>query len=224
MISINEYNCPRTIEEALDLMSSGELVPLAGGTDLVPQLRQGRSIKLLDTRALGLDFIREENGGIEIGAGATHAKLAVDPIVKKNLPLIATAASMVGSAQIRNRGTIGGNVVNASPCADTVPALLIYDADVCLISKDGKRTVKLSNFISGPYKTQKRPDELLYSFKCKSLKKQTGFSFQKLGRRKAVNISRMTLCVSMTVNNKKIESVRISGGSVFPRSRENGET
>lgn len=216
MISVDDYRFPRMIEEALDLMSSGEFVPLAGGTDLIPQLRQGLSMKLLDTRALGLDFIRKENNEIEIGAGATHALLAVDPIVKNNLPLIAAAASMVGSIQIRNRGTVGGNVVNASPCADTVPALLIYDTEVCLISKDGKRTVKLSDFISGPYTTQKRPDELLYSFKCNPLKNQTGCSFQKLGRRQAVNISRMTLAVSLAVKENKIESARISGGSVFP--------
>ncbi len=216
MISVDDYKFPRTTTEALDLLSAGDYLPIAGGTDLIPQLRQGLSMKLLDTCALGLDFIKEENGEIEIGAGATHSMIAAEPLVIDNFPLIARAAGLVGSVQIRNRGTIGGNVVNASPCADTVPALLIYDAEVCLISKKGKRSVNLSDFISGPYTTLKKPDELLYSFKCKPYKNQTGYSFQKLGRRQAVNISRMTLAVSLAVKENKIEEARISGGSVFP--------
>jgi CO/xanthine dehydrogenase FAD-binding subunit len=217
MISLAEYHKPETLNEALDLLSSGEYVPIAGGTDLIPQLRNGQRRKLLDISRLGLSFIKNDGVYIEIGAASTHSLLSSDDLIMKGLPLVSRATSLVGSAQIRNRGTVGGNIINASPCADSVPALLNYDAELVLLSKNGKRTIAMSEFTIGPYKTQIRPDELLYSIKCKKHRASSGFSYIKLGRRQAVNISRMTLAVTVTRDDKNsIYNSTIVGGSIFP--------
>ncbi|MCP4583619.1 MAG: xanthine dehydrogenase family protein subunit M [candidate division Zixibacteria bacterium] len=217
MISITSYDRPETLEKALELLTSQEFRILAGGTDIIPQLRRGGSGKLLDIKRLGLDYIKSEGDYIEIGAAATHTDLTSNEIIEENLPILATAAGLVGSTQIRNRGTVGGNITNASPCADTAPALLIYDAELLLKSISGDRQVKLSDYIIEPYTTCKRPDELLHSIKCRKAESESGSSYIKLGRRQAVNISRMTLAATIRRDeNDTIQAARISGGSVFP--------
>ncbi len=217
MIAVNEFARPRTVDEALNIMSSGDYTPIAGGTDVIPQLRRGEPKKLIDVASIGLDFIKINGDSIEVGAAVTHNSLATNSIIINNLPLLSIAASMVGSQQIRNRGTIGGNIVNASPCADTAPALLIYDAELILISKGAKRSVKLADFITMPYMTVIQPNELLHSITCKTKPDKNGISYIKLGRRQAVNISRMTLAVSLAKDKENIiKSAQISAGSVFP--------
>lgn len=217
MMNISSYHSPLNLNDALSLMASGEFVPIAGGTDLLPALRRSDSVNLMDIRNLKLDFVRFDNGYVEIGAGVTHAKLSEDVKIINALPLLAKACSLVGSQQIRNRGTIGGNIVNASPCADTVPALLNYDAEIILMSKGATRNIKLNEFIFEPYLTIRKPAELLYSIRCKLPENNAGFSYIKLGRRQAVNISRMTLAVSLSKDNYNvIKIVCIAAGSVFP--------
>jgi CO/xanthine dehydrogenase FAD-binding subunit len=217
MMNVSSYYSPQNLDDALSLMVSGEFVLIAGGTDLLPALRRCESANLMDVRNLGLDFIKFDNGYLEIGAAVTHAQLSENAKFINALPLLAKACSLVGSQQIRNRGTIGGNIVNASPCADTVPALLNCDAEINLISKGATRTIKLREFILEPYLTIKKPSELLYSVKCKLPESNTGFSYIKLGRRQAVNISRMTLAVNLLKDeNDAIKTVRIAAGSVFP--------
>jgi len=164
-----------------------------------------------------MDLIKVSDDEIEIGAAVTHARLASDPIVMKCLPVLGKAAGLVGSLQIRNRGTVGGNIVNASPCADTAPALLVYDAEVLLKSQKGNRRIKLADFITAPYTTLLQPDELLHSFICKKASENSNFTYLKLGRRQAVNISRMSIAVSLCQSdNKTIKAVQIAGGSIFP--------
>jgi xanthine dehydrogenase FAD-binding subunit len=217
MIKVSSLHSPRSVDEALALMSRDEYRPIAGGTDLIPQLRFDNAARILEIRYLGMNYIKEHEDEIEIGAACTHALLSHNPIIHKYIPLVGEAASLVGSQQIRNRGTVGGNIVNASPCADTVPALLIYDAEVVLISAKGQRRLKLAEFIERPYVTSRAPDELLSHIACKKNSMSTGYSFLKLGRRQAVNISRMTVAVSLQKDSSdKIRDVRISGGSVFP--------
>ncbi len=216
MMVVTEYRKPETIEKALDLLSSGDFVPVAGGTDLIPQLRDGRPRKLLDISGLSLSFIKEGDDYIDIGPACTHTALSSNEIIRDKLPLLSRATGLVGSWQIRNRGTVGGNIVNASPCADSVPALLGYDAELALVSRKGKRTIGLNEFIDGPYHTRLRPNELLYSIRCRK-RPSTGFSYIKLGRRQAVNISRMTLAVTMSKDGDNlIKDIAIAGGSIFP--------
>lgn len=221
MLSVASYYRLASLDEALDLMASRELTPIAGGTDLIPQMRDGESRAVIDTRCLGLDYVKLADGIAEIGACVTHSRLCAHLDIRKSLPLLSSATGVIGSAQIRNRGTIGGNVVNASPSADTVPALLNYDADVVLVSKAGKRNMKLEDFIKWPYATDRKPNELVSSIVCRAPGvipgAKTSSCFLKLGRRRAMNISRMSLAVLLTVEEDgKIKSARVSAGAVFP--------
>lgn len=221
MINVVSYYSPESLEEALDLMASREFTPIAGGTDLIPQMRDGESRALIDTRCLDLDYVKVTDGIVEIGACVTHSRLCAHLDIRKSLPLLSSATGVIGSPQIRNRGTIGGNVVNASPSADTVPALLNYDAEVVLVSKAGKRSTKLEDFIRWPYGTDRKPDELVSSIVCRASSAipgaKTSSCFLKLGRRRAMNISRMSLAVLLTVEEDgKIKSARVSAGAVFP--------
>ncbi len=216
MIKVTSYENPKSIEEAAMLLAKDTYLPIAGGTDIILELRNSIPVKLLDIKNLRLNHFTSNDDDIEIGAACTHTQLASDPIVNQFIPLVGLAAGKVGSRQIRNRGTIGGNIVNASPCADTIPALLIYDAKLVLISKKGKRTVRLDEFITKPYAAIKRNDELLRSIICKKSHK-TGYSYLKLGRRQAVNISRMTISVALDSDDSKtIRDACVSAGSVFP--------
>ncbi len=220
MLNVKSYYCPHLMGEALDAMSAGDFTPIAGGTDLIPQMRSGTPKNLLDTTRLGLDVVKTEDSRIEIGACATHSALSGDARIAKILPLVARACATIGSPQIRNRATIGGNVVNASPSADTVPALLNYDAEVVLRSRNGTRSVRLDEFVSGPYRTTRKPDELVVSIACKPPKRESYVSFMKLGRREVVTISRMTLAVSLALGeDASIADARVSIGAVFPVTR-----
>jgi len=217
MINISMYKRPATMDEALSLLASERYLPIAGGTDLIIQLRSSEQSKVIDISGLGLDYITEQENTIEIGAAATHTSIATSKLTDKYLPLLKTASGLVGSRQIRNRGTIGGNIVNASPCADTLPALLNYDAVLVLMSKSGERQVKLSEFITAPYQTVKHEDELLKCIICNKDNTSTGHSYIKLGRRQAVNISRMSIAVSIKQTSEGIiEDAKIAAGSVFP--------
>jgi xanthine dehydrogenase FAD-binding subunit len=217
MITIESYKRPETIAEALKILKTGKFGIIAGGTDVIPQMRHTQSRQLLDISKLGLNFIKENDNTIEIGAMATHTLLNTNPLIQQFLPLLSTACGLVGSWQIRNRGTVGGNIVNASPCADSAPAMLIYNAKVVLLSSQGQRSVNLSEFIKKPYMTEITSKELLHSFVCQKADPSAGNSFFKLGRRQAVNISRMTVAVSVVKDDSsKITSARIAVGSVFP--------
>jgi CO/xanthine dehydrogenase FAD-binding subunit len=217
MLNVLYYTRPRCLAEALELAASDELTPIAGGTDVIPELRHGVPKRLLDTKGLGLDYVKVDGGMVEVGACVTHSRLADDASVKSELPLLSRAAGLVGTRQIRNRGTIGGNIANASPCADTVPALLSYEAEVLLVSRSGERRVPLEQFILAPYSTVRKPDELLRSIVCKRSRPGARLSFVKLGRRGAVNISRMTLAVHAEMGPDGVVSeIRLSAGSVLP--------
>lgn len=217
MPNVTHYVQPESLEEALELMASGELAPVAGGTDLMVQLRHGGPGRLVDITGLGLSFVRVEGGIVEIGACVTHSSLAHHSALRTDVKLLSMAAASVGTEQIRNRGTIGGNLVNASPSADTVPALLNHDAELVLLSRNGTRSVQLSEFISGPYLSERRPDELLHSIRCTKGVARARTSFIKVKRRAAVNISRMTVALYAEMQEDgTARDVRLSAGAAFP--------
>src|SRR3954465_10996854 len=156
---------PRSVREALNMLrDEGPLVPMAGCTDLFVSLNFGT---LKDTRFLnlwGLDRLRtiEVRGGrLAIGALATHSDLVRSPLVRKRIPMLAAASREVGGVQIQNRGTLGGNVANASPAGDTLPVLAVADATVVLTSASGSRRVPFNGFYTGYRQTVRRPDELI---------------------------------------------------------------
>src|SRR6185295_1752081 len=159
---------PKSLADALKMLrDEGPMVPMAGCTDLYVSLNFGT---LTDTRFLNLwrlDALRriELRGGVlSIGALATHSDLIRSPLVRRRLPMLAAAAREVGGVQIQNRGTIGGNVANASPAGDTLPVLAVAEALVVLKSAAGTRRVPFAAFYTGYRQTVRRPDELIAGF------------------------------------------------------------
>ncbi len=220
-----EFFQPETLEKALDILAdkTDNIKVLAGGTDLVVQLRDNSLPKninsILDiSRIKSLKEIKNNDGEIIIGSLVTHEELLNNKLFSNKLPFINEAASAVGSPQIRRRGTIGGNICNAAPCADSVPVLAALDAEVILASKSGKRKLSLTEFIDGPYKTNLKPDEIMTSIKFFMPEPGVGTSFMKVGRRKALAISRMSVAVMLRKDQTGIvNEFYLSTGSVTPK-------
>jgi len=216
----NNFIKAKSLSEALKLMKEEESVVIAGGTDLIVELHQGKKIKerIVDISSIEeLKDIREENGYVVIGAGCTHSEIEKSEIVKKKLPILAKGCSIVGSTTIRNRGTIGGNVVNSSTCADTVPPLLILDGRVKLQSLQGERVVALKDFFYNKGKVNLRNDEIVTEFYVKPMELDYKWSLAKVGRRKSLSISRLTLAIAVKEKDGIIEDLRICPGAMLPR-------
>ncbi|MEW6376936.1 MAG: xanthine dehydrogenase family protein subunit M [Thermodesulfobacteriota bacterium] len=223
MIPPFDYKIPKTLQEACDLLwdPHGRAKVIAGGTDLVIALRNGDSKPegLIDiTHIPELRRIDEKDGVITIGAAVTHSEIASSPLIKKYGKVLSDAASMIGSAQIRNLGTIGGNIVNASPAADTIPPLMVLDAVGKVVSKDGEKEVPLHQLFKGPYQTNLGPDELLVQVIFEKLPSSARMSFIRLARREAMAIARMNVAVVLQMEKEKVRigDIRISVGSVTP--------
>jgi len=223
MIPPFDYKIPKTIQEASNLLwqAEGRAKIIAGGTDLVIGLRNG-SFKpqcLIDITSIPeLRKIDETDGIVFIGASVTHSEIASSPIVKRYGKILSDAASEIGSPQIRNLGTIGGNIVNASPAADTIPPLMVLDAVGKVVSKEGEKEVPLFQLFKGPYETSLKPDELLVEVKFQKLHPDSKCSFVRLARREAMGIARMSVAIvlEMEKENGLMRDVRISAGSVTP--------
>ena len=218
-----DYIPVATIAEACSLLSEHgpDASVLAGGTDLLIKLRRAltKSPKvLLDTfRANELGGIIESDGGILIRPHTTHSQLLRSNALRTFAPCLVSAASTIGSPQIRNRGTIGGNIMNAATCADTVPPLIALGAIVTLQSKTGRREMDLAELFLKPYQTRARPDELLTAVHFGKLPSNARSAFIKLGRRNALSISRLSVAAILQINDDgKIGDARIVPGSVFP--------
>jgi CO/xanthine dehydrogenase FAD-binding subunit len=186
---------PRTLTDALRMMrDEGPIVPMAGCTDLYVGLNFGT---LRDTRFLNLwklDALRriERRGTtLSIGALATYTDLIRSPLVNRHVPMLVSAAREVGGVQIQNRGTLGGNVANASPAGDTLPVLAAADALVVLRSASDERRVPLTRYYSGYRKTVARPEELIVAFEISAIEGRQ--FFRKVGTRAAQAISKVVM-------------------------------
>lgn len=214
----------RTLEKALDFLDEhGETTRIiAGGTDLIVELRalaaggDGPERVLDITPIKSLRGIREEGRRVAIGALATHGEVASSALTTRNAPLLAKACSTVGALQHRNVATIGGNIINASPAADSVPALIALDAEVTFASKRGERTALLRDIFVKPYETDIAADELLVSVRFEKLPEGARTSFHKLARRNALAIARMNVAVVIVLEGGKIAEARIAPGSATP--------
>ncbi len=220
---VPEYDLmiPRDLPEALNLLDRdpGAWRPLAGGTDLMVLFEGG---KLADRKLVSIGGIKELLGfnvaaeHITIGAATTYTEIRHHPAVRAELPLLAEAASVTGSIANQNRGTIGGNIVNASPAADSSPALLAYDAELELVSARGSRVVPYSNFHTG-YKTMLlRPDELVARIRFPRRTQNFRHYFRKVGTRNAQAISKVCMAATALMERRKVMQVRIALGSVAP--------
>lgn len=199
-----EVFLPRTLDEALQLKSEHpEAVPIAGGTDLMVELnfdlRRPEAIMDL-TRVPELAEQARDNGRIHLGAGVTYARLIADLAIE--LPGLAIASRTVGSPQIRNRGTIGGNVATSSPAGDTLPVLFAADAEVALASVRGLRTLRVAEFVTGPKQNVLAGDELIttVTVPCATGPQQ----FSKIGTRNAMVIAVASFAVVIDAERQRI--------------------
>jgi xanthine dehydrogenase small subunit len=203
---------PRTLAEALAMLrDEGPLLPLAGCTDVYVTLNFGTqpATRFLNLWGLGeLRGIEAMEGGLRIGALATHTELQRSPLVLARLPMLAAACREVGGVQIQNRGTLGGNVANASPAGDTLPVLAAADAVVVLRSVDGERRVPFNELYTGYRATVMRPDELIVAIEVPAV--EGGQWFRKVGTRAAQAISKVVMAAV------RGERPRIAIGSVAP--------
>jgi len=218
-----EYLSVATIAEACRSLAehgAGAAV-LAGGTDLLIELRRPAAKRprlLVDiSRVAELAGIDERDGHLILGPLVTHAQLQRSDLVRRCAPLLASAAAAIGAPQIRNRGTIGGNVMNAAACADTVPPLMALGATVTLQSSTGSRELSLGDLFLKPYQTKANPDELLTGICFPLLPATARSAFLKLGRRNALSISRLSVAAILEIGDEgRIAAARLVPGAAFP--------
>lgn len=193
--------------------------PFAGGTDLMVLLEAG---KLVHKNYLNIWSLNELRGievnktHVTLGALTTYTQIQAHPLLRSEFSMLCKAASETGGLAIQNRGTVGGNIVNASPAADSPPALLAYDAELELASSAGNRWIPYHGFHTGYKQMLLRPDELLTRIR---LPRQTSNKLQyyrKVGTRKAQAISKICFAGMVTMNDSTIAEVRVAIGSVAP--------
>ncbi len=215
---------PRTLNEALEFLAEKgeETKIIAGGTDLLVELRgipagEKGPDWVLDISSLAeLQGIREDGEEIVIGSGVTHRDIHTSELIREAAPLLAAASATVGAAQHRNIATIGGNIMNASPAADTVPALIALEASAVLRSREGERVRPLSGIFVKPYQTDAAPGEILTAVRFRRLPAGANSAFVKLGRRNALAISRMNVAVVLFLRDGAIAEARVAPGSATP--------
>lgn len=213
-----QYKRPKQYTEAIALMEENPAYYLlAGGTDLLVRMKLGRVSPglFIDVSDLPeLKAITVEAGKITIGAAVTHSEICRSSVIAQYAPVLAVAAASVGSPQIRNRGTVGGNVGNASPAGDTIPVLLAYDAVVKVVGTAGSREVPLKEFFTGPGRTVLQPGELMTGFSFAGQTPAQAGAFEKLGKRKALSISVVNAAVMVELQGRIISRARIAMGAV----------
>ncbi|MFN3421012.1 MAG: FAD binding domain-containing protein [Armatimonadota bacterium] len=217
-----DYCAPKGLDEALDIFAEyGERArALAGGTDLVLFMERGRLKPELVVEVPSCPpFVGVEvtNGQVRIGSRTTMRELETSPLFREKLPVLAKAASEVGSLQVRNLATIGGNICTASPAGDTLPALLVLDASVKLARKSGERVIPLMDFFLGPGETVRQPDELLTEVILPIPSGKFGWSFYKLTVRRYMDIAIVNAASLVVVDEwGNIVDARLAFGSVAP--------
>ncbi len=212
---------PGTLQAVAALLAAepGLWMPIAGGTDVMVQYAAGKlpARKLVSVWNLPelrrIDVLPNE---LRIGAGCTYTDLREHEVVGREFPLVASAAGWTGGIANQNRGTLGGNIVNASPAADSLPALLAYDAEVILVSVRGERWLPYRDFHTDYKKTELAPDELLRAI-CLPRRFAEYFSYtRKVGARSAQAISKVCIAALGRASGGVIEDIRIALGSVAP--------
>jgi CO/xanthine dehydrogenase FAD-binding subunit len=216
-----DLRVPVSLSETLALLARepGVWKPFAGGTDLMVLLEAG---KLPHKRLLSLSKL-DDLRGIEVaadfvilGAMATYAEIQKHPVLQAEFPLLCAAARETGSVAVQNRGTLGGNIVNASPAADSPPALLVYDAEIELVSQRGARWLAYHSFHTGYKKMQIAGDELLRAVRLPRREKSWRQYYRKVGTRRAQAISKVCFAGAAFVERGAIRDIRIALGSVAP--------
>lgn len=221
-----EYLAPQTIDEAVRLLAEhgDKARPIAGGTDIVVQMKESATRFPYPQYLIGLNRISElkgiefsESTGLRIGAGATMAEIAESPITRERYAALAEGAGVVGSLQTMNMATIGGNVCNAAPSADTAPALLAFEAQAVIAGRSGRRSIDLDQFFAGPGQTTLGTGELLAEIRVPAPARRTGSAYRRHTPRKQMDIAVVGITAVVTLDDGgRIERARIALGAVAP--------
>ena len=214
-----ELIAPTSLDAALQIFADSPdgYTPIAGGTELMVGLAAGRlrAQKLISLGSLEeLRFIEATPDAIVIGAGTTFTDIRKHPVIAGEFSILSEAASWTGSVANQNRGTLGGNIVNASPAADSPPVLLAYDANLTLISTRGPRTLPYRDFHLAYKETALEPDELLHSITISRNLKGYKTYIRKVGPRNAQAISKVAIAALARMNEGHIEDIRIGAASL----------
>lgn len=204
-----EYFKPQSLDEVFDLLEEygSRATLVAGGTDVMVKIRNTRKAPeaLISIRGLrDLCYIRK-NGGYHIGALATHRMLEHSDLVREELSALHDGASEIGSVQVRNVATIGGNICNAAPSADTAGPLLALDASVVLQGPEGRRTVPMIDFFTGTYRTVRKQEEVVVEFLIPEGIGAYGSAYWKHTRRKAMELPLLGVAVALKMSENKEE-------------------
>jgi len=216
------YVAPQNLAEAIELLNANaeNSKPLAGGTDLVPQLKENRisPARLIDIKGIReLYGVTPSDSGVDIGPLTPLDGLTKSPVLQKKFPYLVAAILALGSYQIRCRGTIGGNICNASPAADCAPILLALEASLRAQSVENARTIPIEKFFLGPGRTCLKPNEILTSIHIPEPKGKACGIFFKHTRRKAMDLAIVNVGVILTgFDGRHCEQARIALGAVAP--------
>ncbi len=217
------YIRPQTLDETLHLLAQPQKRSrlLAGGTDLMIRLRYAAPDfdRIIDiSRLPELKIIAREEDSIHIGASVTYTEILESALLQDLTPFFVAAARQIAGPQIRNQGSIGGNIVNAAGGADMLPPLVCLDATVQLASKQGQRSLLLTDFIEQPHRTRIRPEEVLTRIIFPAPQPETNAVFIKLGRQRTKAISRITIAaMGRTDARGRISFMRFVPGAIAPR-------
>ncbi len=219
-MSVKNYVKPRTIEDVSALLQAGGAMPIAGGTDVMIKMRRGaiRNMVLVNIKGVReLGAIVPSRDGLLLGSTVPLSVVASDERIVKNYPALSAGAINIGTPQIRNLGTIGGNACNASPCADTAPGLLVSGARVLIAKGRETREMKIGDFWVGPGKSVLEPGEIVTGFLLPTPREGARQGFLKLGPRRAADIAVVNAGISFVVAGGVCSDVRIALGSVAPK-------
>jgi CO/xanthine dehydrogenase FAD-binding subunit len=224
MTENEKFLAPRTLEEAAQVSAKQDVMILAGGTDVLPRWSRGLVTKpeavVSLKRVKGLDGVSRTNGQVCIGACTALSKIAADPIIREAAAVLAEAAGRIACPQVRNRATLGGNLCNASPAADTAVPLILLDAvlDLASASRRGVtvREVPIADFFCGPGSTVLAPGEILTRIRFKPLPEGVYAAWDKFGTRPAMEIAVASVGVAVKVEGERVTHARVGYGSVAP--------
>jgi CO/xanthine dehydrogenase FAD-binding subunit len=218
-VSQYELVAPGSLDVVLALLAAepGAWTPMAGGTELMVALGAGRLAQRKLVSLWGIDELRQitESGDwLTIGAGATFTDIRQNALIAKEFPLLARAASWTGAIANQNRGTLGGNIANASPAADSPPVLLVYETEIELVSAQGSRRMPYSEFHLGYKRTVLRPQELVMAVHLPRGRRLPVEYLRKVGTRNALAISKVALAAMGAMQSGRVQTVRIAAASL----------
>lgn len=222
MLSQLEYFAPKSTEEAISLLSEyGEKARIiSGGTDLLMQMKRGVVLPdfLINIRDISeLDYIKfNETEGLRIGALTTINYIENSPLIKSRFSILAHAAGMLGTPTIRRRATIGGNLCNAAPSADTAPALLVLGTTVKITGADGEKRAPVENFFIGPGQTIIKHGQILTEIQIPCLPEKSGGAYLKQTRRQGADLAVIGVAALLSLEGDILKDVKIALGAVAP--------